>query len=908
VTCDVKRDEHLTLRVRPLSCLLLLAAVCPAAESCYMPLDSWPRTLLTARERLANERVSDEKRTELVRAVWKGVERDFPVQWDWILQDFPGDFTGWFAATDTQIERQLIRKALAEPGLDAAECARRLEKLCQSNASHDAPAWLELYAQLCGIRRAARLEPLLRRYGRIVFTKHYNLGGSHYAYTEGQSDAQHERTFIPGSALCILELDGRDPRVITLIEDPDGVIRDPDVSYDGRRILFAWKQSDLEDDYHLYEMDVETREIRQLTFGLGVADYEAAYLPDGNIVFSSTRCVQTVDCWWTEVSNLYLCDGDGRHIRRVGFDQVHTNYPTVMDDGRVIYTRWEYNDRGQVYSQGLFQMNPDGTGQTEYYANNAWFPTAILHARQIPGTQQIMAILSGHHCHQRGKLGLIDNRLGRQEAPGVTMLAPVRPARAVRVDSYGQDGPQFQYPYPITESHFLVTLDPVGSPNYRYDRPYGIYFMHVDGRRELLAWDPDISCNQSVPLAPRATPHVRPLLVDPAQQTGVYYLQDVYRGPGLAGIERGTIKSLRVIAIEFRAAGIGETRNSGPGGGSLASTPIGVGNTSWDVKTVLGEATVYPDGSAMFEVPARTPIYFQALDAKGHMVQTMRSWSTLQGGETFSCAGCHEPKNTAPPVKAHTVAMRRGPQALEPFYGHDSSYAPDGGYRWTMDDRRRTRLSSLVPRPSAPAVSAVNPARPGGFSFPREIQPILDRHCVSCHNGSDDKRLDLRGEPVDGRDAKRFWSRSYLTLTAARIDGNGYRGDPDGPYVKWINIMSEPTLLPPYAAGAARSPMIQLLDAGHEGVKLSREEMDTLVCWIDLAVPFCGDYTEAADWTQEEIDKYNHYLAKRRRLEQLEGAAATPSATTGRTNTLDIPWPTQETTTTGPQPGSNPQQ
>jgi len=840
------------------------ASWCAAAEPCYQRLDYWPETLLGARERLGRLSVSGTVRVDAARAVWKGVERDFPVQWDWIMQDFPGGFTGWFAATDTHIERQLIRKALAEPGVDTTEAAQRFERLCTSNASRQDPAWLELYEQVCRIRRGARLQPLLNHCRRVVFTKHYNLGGSHYAYTEGQSDAQHERTFIPGSTLGILELDGPDLNVTTLIEDPDGVIRDPDVSYDGRRILFAWKQSDLDDDFHLYEMDVETREIRQLTFGLGVADYEPAYLPDGNIVFSSTRCVQTVDCWWTEVSNLYLCDADGRHIRRLGFDQVHTNYPTVMNDGRVIYTRWEYNDRGQIFSQGLFQMNQDGAGQAEYYANNAWFPTAILHARQIPGTQQIMAVISGHHCHQRGKLGLIDNRLGRQEASGVTMLAPIQRAEAVRIDSYGQDGPQFQYPWPITETDFLVTLDPVGSPNYMYNRPYGIYLMHVDGRRELLAWDPDISCNQSVPLAPRAIPHVRPSLVDPAQQSSVFYLQDIYRGPGLAGIERGAIKSLRVVAIEFRAAGIGETYNIGPGGDSLASTPVGVGNTSWDVKVVLGEAAVYPDGSAMFEIPARTPVYFQALDAKGRMIQTMRSWSTLQPGETFSCVGCHEPKNTAPPVRARTIAMRRGPQALDP-----------SGLFYRRDRRERREDSNQEPS-AAFAVSVVNSTQPAGFSFPRGVQPILDRHCVRCHNGSDDMPLDLRGDAVDGRDAKRLWSRSYLALTAAHIDGNGYRGEPDGPYVKWINTMSEPTLLPPYAAGAARSPMIQLLDAGHEDVKLSRQELATLACWIDLAVPFCGDYTEAADWTQEEIDKYNHYLAKRQRLERLERPDTVP--------------------------------
>ena len=195
-----------------------------------------------------------------------------------------------------------------------------------------------------------------------MFTKHYNMGGSHYAYTEGQSDAQAERHFVPGTALCLLEMDGTTPRIRTLLEDDGGVIRDPDVSYDGRRVLFAWKKSDREDDYHLYELELATGQIRQLTSGLGFADYEGAYLPDGDILFNSTRCVQTVDCFTTEVSNLYTCDKDGRLMRRLGFDQVHSNFPTVTEDGRILYTRWEYNDRGPDLSAGPV---PDEPGRHE---------------------------------------------------------------------------------------------------------------------------------------------------------------------------------------------------------------------------------------------------------------------------------------------------------------------------------------------------------------------------------------------------------------------------------------------------------------------------------------------------------------------------------------------------------------
>jgi hypothetical protein len=690
--------------------------------------------------------------------------------------------------------------------------------------------------EACVRRRAARLAPHRDVLRRVIFTKHYDLGGSHYAYTEGQSDAQRERHFKPGSALCLLQMDGLFGRVRTLLDDPGGVIRDPDVSYDGRRVLFAWKTSDREDDYHLYEMTVtggDPGEPRPLTDGLGFADYEAAYLPDGHIVFNSTRCVQIVDCWWTEVSNLYTCDGDGRFLRRLSYDQVHTNYPTVTPDGRVIYTRWDYSDRGQIFPQGLFQMYPDGTGQTAVYGNNSWFPTTILHARAIPRTEKIVCVFSGHHTRQKGWLGILDPAKGREENQGAQLIAPVRETKAVHVDRYGQEGDQFQYPYPLDEETFLVTMKPAAGG--RAARHFALYWVHADGRRELLAWDPTISCNQPVPLAPRPKPTLRARVPDYTREAGVFYVQDIYEGPGLTGVERGTVKRLRVVAIEFRAAGIGSNRNRGPAGGALISTPPSCNNGAWDVKRVLGSTPVYADGSACFRVPARTPVYFQALDARGHAVQTMRSWATLQPGERFACVGCHESKNTAPPARQPTQALRQGPRDLEPFYG---------------------------------------PAR--GFSFAAEIQPILDKHCTRCHN---DRSLQLKvgDEPADpagktkafslldarspDNHAKRMWSDAYMALTQ--------NGRPNR-LVNWLNAQTAPPVLPAYHGGAARSDLVTMLEAGHSGVRLSREEMDRIACWIDLLVPFCGDYTEAAAWSDKEQAKYAHFLQKRRRMEAVE--------------------------------------
>jgi hypothetical protein len=758
---------------------------------------------------------------------------------DWQLQD---------KVADQRPSAGTISNVIAELKGDGSQLREALNEL--GRAAPDDQRWMELYLRACGQRRAARLKTLLSKAPRIIFTRHYDMGGSYFGYTEGQSDAQNERHFEPAASLCLLTLDGLYGQVETLLHDPGGVIRDPEVSCDAARVLFSWKKSLDEDDYHLYEMDVATRKVRQLTSGKGFADYEGAYAPNGDIIFNSTRCVQTVDCWWTEVSNLYTCDRDGRFLRRLSFDQVHTNYPAVTADGRVLYTRWEYNDRGQIFPQGLFQMYPDGTGQTEVYGNNSWFPTSILHARAIPGTGKIVGIFSGHHTAQRGWLGIIDPSRGRQENQGATLIAPVRETPAIRRDDYGQDGDQFQYPYPLSETEFIVTFKPAG-----VEGPFGIYWTAADGRRELLVCDANISCNQPVPLMPRPVPHVRPCMVDYRQNQGVFYLRDVYAGPGLEGVARGAIKKLRVVALEYRAAGVGANGNHGEAGFGLCCTPVSIGNGSWDPKIVLGEAAVYEDGSAMFAVPARTPVYFQAINEKGYALQTMRSWSTLQPGERAACAGCHESKNSAPPAYAVSpVAMKRGAQQLSGFYG-----------------------------------------QPRAFSFPREIQPILDRHCIRCHhlplqegweNREGEKRVlaqasddaeaafSLRGDEVLDATAKRKWSQSYLVLTNSRLEGieTGQRtffGVSDE-LVNWISAQSAPSMLKPSSAGAATSRLMTLLEEGHHGTKLSREELDKFACWLDLLVPYCGDYFEANAWNDKEMAKYRRYLDKRLRMEGLE--------------------------------------
>ncbi len=784
-------------------------------------------------------------------------QRDFPVEADWLRQDCG-------AAVPSKVDAATLAKITASLPAPIPGLTDSITATTAANAPAGDPRWLSLYARACDARRAARLTILTTSAPRIAFVKRRSIRPSFFAYTEGQSDAQAERHFLPGSALCLLDLTSGKPAVTTLLDSPDGSLRDPAVSWDAKRLAFAWKKSLNDDDYHLYELDLTANALRQVTAGKGVADYEPAYLPNGDFVFASTRCVQTVDCFWTEVSNLYTCDPAGQLIRRLGFDQVHTVYPQVLEDGRVIYTRWDYNDRGQVFPQPLFQMNPDGTGQSEFYGNSSWFPTTIAHARGIPGSTRVLAILCGHHSSQAGKLAIIDPSLGRQENQGVQLVSPVRETKAERIDAYGQQGELFAYPFPLSDREWLVSYSPDGwdPPKGRSGQAdFGLYWMDMDGNRELLVTDPELPCLQPVALTAKTPPSARPSAVDYRKTGGTFYVRDIYQGQGLTGVPRGTIKRMRVVALDFRPAGIRSNHSGGPGGGALISTPVAIGNGTWDVKRVLGETPVHEDGSAYFEVPARTPVYFQALDAKGRAVQTMRSWSTLQPGEVASCVGCHDQKNTAPaPTLAGTatIALLHPPRKLEPFHGP-----------------------------------------PRGFSFVREVQPILDRHCVKCHNHRDpvlasatgesppvleqepairsvgrERAFSLLGDTVRDEPAGRAWSDAYLVLTQARREDNKnnkpFRGKPDGKMVAWLGSQSVPTPIPPNTAGSTTSKLLTLLENDHHGVRLTRADYETIACWIDLYVPFGGDYTESNIWTAKELEKYQRYDTKRRQFDTME--------------------------------------
>ena len=822
----------------------------PAVDPRYVRKATWPQSMLAARQALRDGGVKIDLGvgSALAARMW----RDWPHQTDWLMQDSPvamanwvpgerdgkGDLTNFLKiGRDASLERKLIERVLPECGPARPALQKRLGALVDAGVGPEDPRWLALYVRACRVRRHGRLEPLLAKTGRIVFAKHHNMGGGFFAYTEYTSWGGNRF-----GGLCRIDLanerapDGPFAAVSELIEtDTGGIIRDPALSYDAKRLLFAWRADKSDRYYKIHEMDLSTGKTRLITgadtYG---ASYEPCYLPDGNILFVSSRVVQSVDCAGPDVSNFFVCDADGKRVRRVGFDQVHTLWPAVLDDGRVVYMRWDYNDRSQIYTQGLLQMNPDGTGQMEFYGNNTWEPTTFFHPRGIPGTSKVVVALGGHHNPQCGKLAVVDNSKARQGLDGVTELPSGRVPTYRRADRYAQTGDQYCYPFPLDDSSLLVSYDPIGyhihGGGRRLDNKaamrFHVYFMTFDGKREVLSADTRISSCQPIPIIARTPPPPRATGLDYRKTTGTFYLQDVYHGPGLKGISRGTIKKLRVVAIRYREMNIGANGSSGKGGGARVVTPIAIGTGAWDVKAILGDATVQADGSAFFEVPARTPVYFQALNAKNQTIQTMRSWATLMPGEQMSCVGCHEDPNSVPLSGGKvTLALAAGAQKLEPFHA---------------------------------------PAR--GFSFPKEIQPILDKHCVRCHRaGGKSGKVPLTAEPVHDPRAKRNWSRAYVTLTRAK-DSRGKSNE----IVNWISNSSEPCMIPPRYGGSTRSKLIAMHEKGHQKVKLSRQELDKLAAWIDLVVPFCGDYVEANAWTERERQVARERIELRKKMDALE--------------------------------------
>lgn len=701
---------------------------------------------------------------------------------------------------------------------------------------------------------------VVRQYGieQLAFVKRATFQSSHY-YTDFIDGCK-----FFGTDLCVLDL--RTGRVRSLLPPnmKTGLINRIDVSADATRIVFDWK-ADHRSGFHLWEVGVDGRGLRQVTFppgdeaeisrkyhlfkdrpyhwvkypekypvDLGVYghwsdDMHPCYLPDGGIAFVSTRCRYGILCDGPDIFTttvLYRVDADGSNLRKLTNSSVSEANPVLMEDGRILYTRWEYVDKGDVSVKCLWAVRIDGTGSEEIYGNDIAMPPSLVHGRQVPGHPHLFVMTGAPHCPQTGVGTLIrvDRRRDIRSSSAMTVLTPEteiegegwfkHPWTTPAPDGdprYGKClGPHFADPYPLDPDTLIMVCQPDRNKMWKCPDGYGIYLYEGPGQYREIYRASGTSCWSPIPLKKRSAPAKTLASVDgqvaarqlAGQPLALCIVADVYGG--LSGVERGEVKYIRINEQVPRPWEARRNWNFH----SFHQQHSQVSATNLGLKVQWGVVPVEEDGSAAFYVPANRNVFLQVLDEHFQELQRERTYVNYRPGEVRSCVGCHETPSQAASVAmpASLMALRRSPSLPGPQPGEETG-------RRCLD-------------------------------YEADVQPILDRHCVRCHDGkAKDTDLDLRGTRTD------LFCVSYENLIGLKCTPRS---------VDWYQVKRRDLLgrlifennpkvgnaeyLPPKSLGSTTAPLVKLLREGHYDVQLSEAEMIRLTTWIDSNAQYYGSY------------------------------------------------------------------
>jgi Hydrazine synthase alpha subunit middle domain len=745
----------------------------------------------------------------------------------------------------------LRRKADTTNLWSLAESLAELKHTANAAPVADAAARRCLFEAACALRRRVAFSNPLLDFQELLFVKR------HRALLDHMCDQYYGIAARPGGGLYVLEgLWGPEPRLRDLLASSvcaggrlagqrlsggprrpwdvrydgmgnlqgeatqGGAFLSPALSYDGRTVLFAYvecqggRQHRAHTDpncghwaegrcYHLFRIDRDGSGLTQLTDGTW-NDFDPCWLPDGRVAFISERRGGYLRCGRVcPTYTVFDMTADGSDIRCLSFHETNEWDPSVTHDGQIVYTRWDYIDRHGVVAHTPWTMSPDGRDPRAVHGNYAFRsarPDMELSVRAIPGSRRFVATSAPHHGQAFGALVVVDPSVPDDDAMGpVRRLTPDVdfPETQGGVEAYGEA-------WPLSEDYYLCVYDP--APRLSDAGPkgaYGLYLLDSFGNRELIYRDAEIGCHSPIPLRPRPRPPVVPdrserVAADQPAEATVGII-DVYRSrqPWPAGTRIKALRVYQVLPLAVASAAV--THNTG--------LQIPQGNDSVNLaRAVLGEAPVEEDGSAYFVVPARRELYFQVLDEQGLAVTSMRSATQFQPGEQATCLGCHEPKFGTPVAGAGSpLALRRPPSRLAP--------GPEGA----------------------------NP-----FSYPRLVQPVLDRHCVDCHARESAKAPPLGATLAEhagrgGMDVATTYYVSYLSL-APKFGFYDYGGrDWNDP--KWYRTT-------PGEFGARGSRLYALLQCGHYGVSLPPEDRRRLTLWLDSCSVFYGVYEKAGGESQ----------------------------------------------------------
>lgn len=709
--------------------------------------------------------------------------------------------------------RQLI--ARLSPHLPDGKLAPQTAKLGQvelrlaglESGPSDEATRRVLYLEARRLKREVAFSNPLLDFDRILFIKrHDSVGVFHMC------DQFYGCNARPGGGLFVLsDPFGPNPQLTDLLAGATvasgrlagrklegGTFLSPELSFDGRTVLFAYSEAAAwpkyqgkecyewtpECSYHIFKVQADGRGLEQLTDGAW-NDFDPCFLPDGRVAFISERRGGYLRCGRNcPVYTTFAMQPDGSGIECLSFHETHEWQPSVTNDGMLVYTRWDYVDRDTNIAHHIWTSFPDGRDPRSFHGNyperRESRPWMEMNIRAVPGSNKFVAVTGAHHGHAFGSLVLIDPRVEDDLASGqLTRLTPEVPfpeAEGKPIANYMIYGT----PWPLSEDDYLCVYDADA-------RNRGIYWIDRFGNRELIYRDAEISCLDPIPLRPRPVPPVIPSPIRAEEDTATVAVMNVYDAD-FAWPADTKIEALRVIQVLPKST-------------APPNVPrIGVADQT-NARAVLGTVPVEADGSAYFKAPAGKPIYFQAIDQRGTAVQSMRSATYLHAGERLTCQGCHERKHDPPSRPAELpLALRRPPAAI------------------------------------APDVEGSNP-----FNFVRLVQPVLERNCVSCH--AEKKAIDLSGA-IEGAHG---WTRSYANL-AGKYGFYFHVGN--GSINTGVHGGSRTTA---GKFGARASELMKYLEPSHYDVQLSAEERHRVALWLDCNSEFYGSYENTESQARGEV-------------------------------------------------------
>ena len=752
------------------------------------------------------------------------------IEADWLFQ-VDGTPTAEKVQTEIKLTRALIERISALP--NSPDFAAEIRKLDALEAANDAEVKEHFFA-VREVKRTVFFKNPIVDFDRVLLIDNpYPKGIAGDATDEWGHEARHRNGFmaVNGGRLITVGLHPGS-EVVSILPQFEGSYWRPDLSFDATEIVFSYRPVGSR-SFHLYRCNVDGSDVRQLTFG-DYDDLDPVFAPDGKIIFMTSRQHSYVRCMpMTHAFALARCDGDGKNIYVISANGEPEYLPAIMDDGRVIFTRWEYTDKALWRVQSLWTSNPDGTNQQIFWGNQSVWPDVLTEARSIPGTNRVMFTGVGHHAWFDGSIGIIDPNKGLDYPHGLTRVTrevpwpevgngPQDPPPAVEYQASGRIY-AYKTPFPLSEEYFLVSAR---EGRHLYNGPHNnwffrLYLMDIYGNKELI-FRGEHNAYHAVPLRERPMP---PVLLDRVEwpeigvgatpALGTLFSNDVFANAPEILREKG--KAIRIIQMDPKTYTTWHkiVQHDGPA--------VGVTQAE-GVKRFLGTVPIESDGSVAFQVPPGEAIFFQMLDEEGRAIHVMRSFTNVMPGEVRGCFGCHESQMSVPVAATIGVAMTKGAQPpTPPSWGAEES-----------------------------------------ISYARFAQPVFDRHCADCHQNPEHEAfatLNLTRRPsshgwwgwvYSQRDISPF-SEPYLSLVSGATpwgvakprDERNVPKNLAGVYVvEGYNQMDPVHLLtlPPYSAFSPVSTIVHNAMSGdHHGVRVTGEDLERLIAWVDANGPYLGD-------------------------------------------------------------------